>query len=223
MWDEDKMAIVLEVMNEQRKSAQSMNMMALTSARIKMLVNRREGFEKFSINDVLTALDYMAGNQVTKVVTKHKVVNSVRSKAMAKKMGRPANSSVSVTKWKLTQKGVVSIEGENAFSRSPATKSIIINATNSQVMVGNDNVLLGNIRIVDKLTELEQLISESDHLDLKSRQNIVADIESLKAQMSKPQPSKSLIKALWLPVAKAADIAGLADLASSIAQLLFTD
>lgn len=218
MSDDQKMKLVLTVLNEARKKARSESMLALTTAEVKMKVKRIEGCEGFTENDALTALDYMDGNQVKKVTTKHKVGLTEEARRYARRMGTP--TSVSVVRWKIAQKGVIMLEGENRFSKKSQPSQVTVNATNSQVIIGNNNILSGKIEVVNKLTELQQTLSESDDLSLEQKQDVVADIESIKYQLGKPNPALDVIRALWSPVVVAADAAGAIGLATTIAQML---
>lgn len=220
MTDEQKMQAVLEVLNETRRSGKSELAMQLTTTEVRQKVRRRNGFEQFTENDALVTLDYMDGNQVKKVITKHKIGYTPGAKAIARRNGMPTSPSVSVTRWKITQKGVVVLEGANTFTKQAPVSHITVNAQNSQVIVGNNNILSGRLEVIERLTELQQVLSESDALDLETKQDAVADIDSIKAQLGKPNPANLVLKALWSPVALAADVAGAIELAKIIAPLL---
>jgi hypothetical protein len=220
MNDEQKMTAVLEVLNEARRSARSPSMMELTTAQVHSKVKRKPGLEDFTYSDALVALDYMSGNQVKLSNTEHPVGMTAVAMHYAKSITESANPFVTSIKWKITQKGIVQIEGLNAFTSLTQTSQITLNAHNSQVIVGNENIITGNIEVVDRLTELQQIISESENINIEERQNVFADIDSVKAQLSKPKPALDVIKSLWIPISLAADSAGAAQLAMAIAGLI---
>ena len=220
MSDEDKILAVLKVLNDARRNARSENMMQLTSAEVYVKIRRIAGCEAITKNDVLVALDYMSGNQIQKITSKHRIGYTPGAKAIAKRNGMSTNPSVTVVRFKITQKGIVMLEGKNDFTKVAEVRKITVNANNSQVVIGSQNIIKGNIIVIDKLTELQQKISESNELDLEQKQDIVADIDSIKAQLSKPNPAIKVIKALWAPIAAAADIAGASQLAAAVATAL---
>ena len=162
MSDEDKMLAVLKVLNDARRNARSENMMQLTSAEVYVKIRRIAGCEAITKNDVLVALDYMSGNQIQKITSKHRIGYTPGAKAIAKRNGMSTNPSVTVVRFKITQKGIVMLEGKNDFTKVAEVRKITVNANNSQVVIGSQNIIKGNIIVIDKLTELQQKISESN-------------------------------------------------------------
>jgi hypothetical protein len=220
MTDDQKMNAVLQVLNHARYSARSGNMMMLTSAQILTKARRTEGYEAITRNDILVALDYMSGTHVKKITSKNTVSLSAGAKEIAKRFGRPTKHTVTTERWKITQAGIVKLEGSNEFTKTSQPTTITVNAHNSQVIVGNQNIITGNIEVIEKLTDLQQLISESDNLELKEKQNVVADIDSVKSQLGKPSPAIDVIKALWVPITAAADAGGAAQLVLAIRSMI---
>jgi hypothetical protein len=50
--------------------------------------------------------------------------------------------------------------------------------------------------------------------------DLVADIESLEAQLQKPTPQKSVIQALWSGIEKAAEVGGVIELVHRASELI---
>jgi len=69
--------------------------------------------------------------------------------------------------------------------------------------------------VVNNLTKLTELVSESD-LDEEDKRQLIGDIETVKAQSIKPNPDKTILKRSWQAVEVASSIAGAAQLIGMI-------
>ena len=128
-----------------------------------------------------------------------------------------------VTWYEIAASGIEKIEGESEFTPRERYPGINITASGSNVIqLGDGNVVNAQFsQLHTQLQSLKQAVSGSPSLSDADKLDIAADIETLKDQLAKPQPNKTVIGALWGTIEKAAAVAGLVDYASRIAPLIY--
>jgi RIP homotypic interaction motif len=120
----------------------------------------------------------------------------------------------------VTANGIDRIEGDSsAFTRKDPFAGINITANGSNtIQVGNGNYV--NARYADLHGELENLgedIRVSRDLDEQTKFGAITDIETVKLQLAKPEPDRSVLASVWPKIQKVATLAGLAASAAAIA------
>ncbi len=145
----------------------------------------------------------------------------VKTFEIEKQVGTKGGTFVpsSVTWYEITALGIDKIDGESEYTTPSRFDGINIQATGTNVITMGD----GNIVNVDhrelhaELNALRDHLTASDGLSETAKLELVADIESLKDQLAKPTPNPTVVKSLWSGIEKAAAVAGLAELALTIA------
>jgi len=128
----------------------------------------------------------------------------------------------SVTWYEISSAGIDKIEGESEFQSNPRYAGININATGMNVITLGDGNLV-NAKFEDLHKELENLkkgIASSDKLDEKEKLDLVVDIESIRDQLAKQTPNKTIINHLWSVIEKIATVAGLVELVTKVTPLI---
>lgn len=125
----------------------------------------------------------------------------------------------SVDWYGISADGIDKIEGDSsAFTRKDPFAGINVTAVGSTVQVGDGNYV--NARYSDLHADLDRLrqgILTSDALDEPTKFAAVADIETAKIQLAKPNPDRTVIDKVWPSIAKAATAAGLAANVATVA------
>lgn len=212
---------ILRALEQHRAKARSDKHLDARLSSIKASL-RETGLE-ISQQQIVGALDYLRDGGYVKITSKIKSValsHTTAAKSIAKSRGMklPTAQKFEITLYRITQKGIDHLNGKTSFSKETYKPSISVNAENSVVIIGNQNTVEANAKLIEQLSELEQTISESGKLNVKVRQEVVADIETIKQQMAKTSPSKKVISLLWGGIEKAAAISGAAQLAGMIAK-----
>jgi hypothetical protein len=94
--------------------------------------------------------------------------------------------------------------------------------------VGTNVITLGDGNVVNaKFEELHKLLDElqdrviaAEDIEDVTKLEIAADVESIKDQLAKPMPNKSVIKQLWEQVEIVATVSGVIDLVQKIGTLI---
>ena len=125
------------------------------------------------------------------------------------------------TFYEITAKGIDKIEGGSQFEPRERFAGININATGQNVItLGDGNVV--NAQFADLHSALEELktaVTESD-LPEAEKFDVAIDIESIKDQLAKNEPDKTIVKRIWAGLEKVATVSGVTAAYEKVAELL---
>ncbi len=131
---------------------------------------------------------------------------------------------VNKTTWyEISSDGIDKIEVESEFQENPRYAGINISATGSNIItMGDGNIINTQFKSLhNELTELKKIVVSSGVSD-KEKLDVAADIETLKDQLIKPEPDKTIIGHLWSNIKKVADIVDVSEKIIKIAPLIST-
>lgn len=114
-----------------------------------------------------------------------------------------------VTWYTVSSTGIDKIEGESEFQEGGKYAGINIHATGSNVItLGDGNVV--NVKyenLHNELSKLKEAVATST-LDDSQKLDVSVDIESIKDQLAKANPDKTMIGHLWSRIKDVATIGG---------------
>ncbi|OGY17223.1 MAG: hypothetical protein A2785_04375 [Candidatus Chisholmbacteria bacterium RIFCSPHIGHO2_01_FULL_49_18] len=114
--------------------------------------------------------------------------------------------------YKLSDVGLRYAEGESSFDRTSVFSGINITSIGGITVVGNNNIVRNEF--MDSLrafNQLEGAAKVSDQLTEEQKLNIQADIQTIKNQLSKAQPNKSILKSAMEGIAFIGSLPGFAE------------
>jgi hypothetical protein len=126
-----------------------------------------------------------------------------------------------VTWYEISAPGIDKIEGESEFKEGGKYAGINITATDTNVItLGDGNVV--NAEFADLHTELSNLkiAVAASSLDESQKLDVSVDIESLKDQLVKSKPDKTIIGHIWSRIQDVATIGGFAGAVSKVLPLI---
>lgn len=122
--------------------------------------------------------------------------------------------------YKLSDVGVDRLEGASAFRREDRFSGINVTTISGVTVIGTGNVVnTGFAEVSNLLEELEKGITAADIRE-EDKLNAIAEIGTIQNQLTKPEPSMSIIKLAWISVERIVTAAGLVELGGKIATLL---
>jgi len=126
-----------------------------------------------------------------------------------------------VTWYEISSAGIDKLEGESEFQESPRYAGINIKATGTNVItLGDGNVVNAQFASLhSELTKLKKAVVTSS-LDDSQKLDVSVDIESIKDQLAKANPDKTLISHLWQQIQDIATVGGFVDVVSKVAPLI---
>ena len=127
-----------------------------------------------------------------------------------------------VTWYEIAAAGIDKFEGSSDFQQTERYAGINIKATGSNIItLGDGNVVNAKFEeLHSKLTDLKQAIVGCKSLGEDQKLDMSVDIESIKDQLAKPEPDKTIVGHLWSGIEKAAAIAGLVEAVEKIRPLI---
>lgn len=127
-----------------------------------------------------------------------------------------------VTWYEISSAGIDKIEGESEFQENARYAGINIKATGKNVItLGDGNVV--NAQFADlhtELSNLKQAVVGSPTLDESQKLDVSVDIESIKDQLAKAKPDKTIIGHLWNRIQDVATAGGFIDAVSKVTPLI---
>jgi hypothetical protein len=182
-------------------------------AAVKISDAKRELKTRHGLNQqqVVSNLTYLIDRGWVKTVEVQKTVNV-----------RGGTVPSTVTWYEIAAPGIEKVEGESEFKPIDRYAGINITASGSNVIaLGDGNIVNVEYRqLHGELNELKEAVATSPKLDDAQKLEAVVDIETLKDQLAKAGPDKTLVGRLWATIEKAANVAGLVEFVTRIEPLI---
>ncbi len=208
--DDNVRDAILRRLYEVHKNAKSP---AKASIGIRELHSALKDSHGFKQQEVGSNLDYL--------VQKGWVGEVKIARSFTTKRGTQQNSEQ--VKYKISDIGIDKLQKASMYQRTPNQTGINITNVHGVTVVGDGNVVNTNFTEVSRvLNEIKTRIQESTQILDEQKLSAVADIDTLQAQLQKPEPNRSIIGMLWSGISTAATLAGCADGATKAAALLGT-
>lgn len=123
--------------------------------------------------------------------------------------------------YKISDSGIDRIEAASIFERTPMRPHINISSVSGVTVVGDGNVVNTSFTDLSRaLSDMRTAVLAEPELGNQQRLEVVADLESLQAQLQKPRPDTSVIRTLWSGLEKAAAVGGVVDLVRRVGELI---
>jgi len=89
------------------------------------------------------------------------------------------------------------------------------------ITLGDGNVVNAEFEgLRETLNELKTYVVSSNKIEEPTKLDFVADVESIKDQLAKGSPNKTVIKQLWEQIERAATVAGAVELVQKVAPII---
>jgi hypothetical protein len=127
-----------------------------------------------------------------------------------------------VTWYEISALGIEKIEGGSEFEPKDRYEGINITAAGTNVItLGDGNVVNAQFsELREQLDDLKSGVTSSPVLGDKEKFDLAVDIESIKDQLAKERPDKTMLGHLWSGIEKAAGVAGLVDAVQKVWPLI---
>jgi hypothetical protein len=123
--------------------------------------------------------------------------------------------------YKISAAGMDLLDGGNSlYGRSQVGSSINVTNVNGVTVVGDGNVVnTGYANAAEALSKLRDAVLKSEISD-ETRLVVAADIDTLQAQLQKPEPDPGIIKLAWSGIREVVTAGELAELGFKVGALL---
>src|SRR6266478_963503 len=129
-----------------------------------------------------------------------------------------------VTWYEISALGIDKIEGGSEFEPKDLYPGINVNATGMNVItLGDGNVVNAKFsELREHLDDLKSQITSSPVLGEEQKLDVAADLESMKHQLAKESPDRTILGHLWSAIERAAAVAGVVDAVQKVWPLIST-
>jgi hypothetical protein len=123
--------------------------------------------------------------------------------------------------YKISDLGIDRLEAASMYQRTPLTPHINISNIHGVTVVGDGNVVNTTFTDLSKvLSDAKEAIFVEPEISEDSKLEIVADMDSLQAQLQKPNPDKTVVQKLWSSIEKIAAVGGAIEFISKASELI---
>jgi hypothetical protein len=168
--------------------------------KLRALQQRLKSEHGLSQQEVSSNLDYL--------VQKEWVRQMRRERTFTTKGGvEVSNEEVS---YKISDVGIDRVEGESRFKKQSPFGAVNISNVQGAVVFGDHNIVNNQfIPLAEHLTRLEQAISMATMPD-SEKVAVIGDIETIKSQLAKPTPDRSILRQAWTAIERVVTAHGFA-------------
>lgn len=113
-------------------------------------------------------------------------------------------------KYKISNIGLDKLQKASLYQKTPMNHGINITNVHGVTVVGDGNVVNTNFTDLSRvLGELRNEVQADTTISDDEKLSVVADIDTLQAQLQKPVPNKKIIGMLWASIEKIGKLSGL--------------
>jgi hypothetical protein len=147
------------------------------------------------------------GSNLDYLVQKHWVTEVKIPRSYTTPRGTTQNSEQ--LKYKISDIGLDKLQKASLFQNTPNSAGINITNIHGVTVIGDGNVVNTNFTELSRvLTELKSEIQANTTINDEDKLTVIADIDTLQAQLQKPQPNATIIGMLWTSIEKIGKVAG---------------
>ena len=165
----------------------------------------------FKLQEVASNLDYLVQKGWVREVIDKRTFTTPRGTAQVAEKRT----------YKISDSAIDRLEAASTYQRSEVRSHINITNVRGVTIVGDGNVV--NTAFTDlsrSLDDMKQAVLREGALKDDQKLNVISDIESLQAQLQKPEPEKSLIQSLWSGIEKTAAVGEVLELIQRVSELI---
>jgi len=124
-------------------------------------------------------------------------------------------------KYKISDIGINHLEAGTTFKKPQAASQVNITNIKGVTILGDGNIVNAEFTDLSRaLAELDEKIAETSDLTDEQKLDAAGDLATIRVQIAKKQPDRSIIRSAWESVKFLADVASIADAATKVGVLV---
>jgi hypothetical protein len=203
--------IVHKYFYDRNKVGTSMRGKKGVSAKISVVKAELKASHGLSRDEVTRAVAYLIDQGWVTTDEIHKTFTTRQGTAMPS----------SVLYYRIKAAGVDKTEGEGEYTM-PKFHGININATGQNIItLGDNNQVDAKFEsIANKLIELKDAVRKAVDVNDSVKVSIIADVDTMESQLAKPEPNRTVLRAIWAGIENITTASSLAANVAAIAPVL---
>jgi hypothetical protein len=199
---------ILRFLYERHKSSRGIGKIPIGIRDLQSEMKKRSGMRQ---HEVSSNLDYLVQVGWAREVSKERSFKTSGGMEVSQEQVR----------YKISDVGINHLEGATSFKKPEASRHVNITNVKGVTIVGDGNVVNASLTDLSRmLDELDAAIAGSSELADEVKVDAAGDITTIRGQIAKASPGRSIIEAAWTSLSRLADIATLADVVSKVGALL---
>lgn len=177
---------------------------------IRDLQQKLKALHGLSQQQVSANLDYLVQKEWVKQIRRERTFTTQRGVEVP-------NEKVS---YKISDVGIDQVEGESKFKKQSPFGAVNIGNVQGAVVFGDHNVVNNQfLPLAEHLNKLEQAVSATSMTD-DEKIAVIGDVETIKSQLAKPAPERSILQKAWTAIEKVVTARGFASILVEAAALI---
>ncbi len=124
-------------------------------------------------------------------------------------------------KYRISDLGVDFFEGPSKFQKARNVAGIDISNVSGVVVIGDGNFVQTRFESLYRhLDLLEQSITISDSIPNEQKIGYLAEVETIKSQLAKPNPDRGILSKAWNVLSVLSSVPGLIDLVDKVREMI---
>jgi hypothetical protein len=123
--------------------------------------------------------------------------------------------------YKISDLGIDHLEAASLYQRRPVTPHINVSNIHGVTVIGDGNVVNTTFADLSRvLADTKTTILAEPQLTEAKKLEAIADVDSLQAQLQKPNPDRTVVQKLWSGIEKTAALGGIAEFIFKASELI---
>jgi hypothetical protein len=208
--EDEKRDTILRFLYERHKNTRGISKIPIGIRDLQSEMKTRHGMKQ---PEVSSNLDYLVQVGWVKEVVKERSFKTAGGMEVSQEQ----------VKYKISDIGINHLESGTTFRRPEASKHINITNIQGVTVVGEGNVVNTQFGDLSRaLDELDRAIGSSDRLTDEQKLDAGGDLSTIRTQISKKNPDRSIIKAAWGSLEKVATAVTVGEAVVKVGTLLAT-
>ena len=206
--DDDIRDKILRFLYERHKMTKGITKIPIGIRDLQSALRSSYGFKQ---HEVSSNLDYLIQVGWVKEVVRERSFKTPKGMELSQEQ----------IKYKISDVGINHLEAGTMFSRADSSKNVNITNIHGVTVVGDGNIV--NTQFTDlsrALDELDRAISQVRDLTDIQKLDAAADLSTIRAQIAKQNPDKTIVTTAWKSLEGLATIATLAEAAHKVGELI---
>jgi hypothetical protein len=206
--EDQKRDAILRFLYERHKSSRGIAKIPIGIRDLQSEMKERAGMSQ---QDVASNLDYLVQVGWAKEVAKERTFKTSRGMEVSQEQ----------IKYKISDVGINHLEGATVFKRPEASRHVNITNVKGVTIVGDGNVVNASFTdLARALDDLDAAVAESPAVPDEVKVDVAGDLTTIRGQIAKAAPNKSIVAAAWKSLSRLADVATLGELIVKVGLLL---
>jgi len=206
--EDQKRDALLRFLYERHKTSRGIAKIPIGIRDLQAEMKKRVGMTQ---QDVSSNLDYLVQVGWAREVSRERSFKTPRGMEVSQEQVR----------FKISDVGINHLEGATVFKRPEASRHVNITNVRGVTIVGDGNLVNASFTdLARALDDLDAAVAASSAVPDEGKVDAAGDLTTIRGQIAKATPNRSIVTAAWTSLARLADVATLTEVIAKVGSLL---